>query len=120
MQIKSFPSSYSCIQTDVQSKQQQNTIKVITETHTRYSGSSKRGNQLHLCELEEGNVTPTSSKSKNRSCQGIWNTAINVCKGMEAWNGIVYLEQSWVIWAEAQAVCNELMRDKLLRTEEQD
>lgn len=32
-----------------------------------------------------------------------------------------YLEEPWIVWAEEQAVYNELMRDKLVyRTEEQD
>lgn len=53
--------------------------------------------------------------------KGIWNIAIKVCKGMESWNGTEYLEEPWIVWAEEQALYNELMRDKLVyRTEKQD
>lgn len=41
MQIKSFPSRYPWSETDMQMKHQYNTIKAVTETHTRYSGSSE-------------------------------------------------------------------------------
>lgn len=41
MQIKSFPSRYPWSETDMQMKHEYNTIKAVTETHTRYSGSSE-------------------------------------------------------------------------------